>query len=137
MRPFFAIVPCLIAGQLAAQQPLNPNLERVTNDVYTRSHDYDLVHQRIAVSNFSWDSTSFTGRVATTLVARRANLDSVVLDAGALLKIRGVSSAARATLRFGQQRDTLVVHLAKPVAFGDPVRFTIDYDGNDDHRRRP
>src|SRR3954470_259377 len=106
MRPILIVIPCLVAAQLAAQQPLNPNLERVTNDVYTRSHDYDLVHQRIAVSNFIWDSTSFTGRVATTLIARRASLDSIILDAGALLKVRGVSSTPGVALRYAQQRDT-------------------------------
>ena len=95
MRLSFVVGTCIIAGSLTAQQPSNPNLERVTNDVYTRSHDYDLVHQRIAVSNFNWDSTSFTGRVTTTLVARRANMDSVILDAGALLKVRGVSDMRR------------------------------------------
>src|SRR6059058_5750921 len=135
MRQFIAVLPCVLAAQLAAQQPLNPNLERVTNDVYTRSHDYDLVHQRIAVSNFNWDSTSFTGRVTTTLVARRANMDSVILDAGALLKVRGVSSATGSALRYGQQRDTLMVYLPKPAAFGDTVRFTIDYDGRVDNGR--
>src|ERR1041385_2048197 len=105
-------LPLLFAGTLAAQ---NPNLERVTNDGYTRSHDYDLVHQRIAVSNFNWDSTSFTGRVATTLGARRPAMDSIVLDAGALLKVRTVASGTGASLRFGQMRDTLVVHLAKQI----------------------
>jgi aminopeptidase N len=125
----------LFAGALSAQQPTNPNLERVTNDVYTRSHDYDLVHQRIAVSSFNWDSTSFTGRVATTLVARRSAMDSVVLDAGALLKVRGVSSTNGSSLRFDRVRDTLVVHLPRPVAFGDTVGFTIDYDGKVDNGR--
>jgi aminopeptidase N len=129
MRPSVVLISCLIGGRLAAQQPANPNLERVTNDVYTRSHDYDLVHQRIVVSNFNWDSTSFAGRVATTLVARRSNMDSVILDAGSLLKVRAVSSATGGTLRYGQQRDTLVVYLPKPAAFGDTIRFTVDYDG--------
>src|SRR3954464_13540375 len=58
MRIYLTILSCLVAGHLAAQQSLNPTLERVTNDCYTRSHDYDLVHQRIAVSNFDWDSIS-------------------------------------------------------------------------------
>jgi len=31
----------------------------------------NLVHQRIEVQNFDWDSTSLDGRVTTTLVALR------------------------------------------------------------------
>ncbi|MBA2626937.1 MAG: DUF3458 domain-containing protein [Gemmatimonadales bacterium] len=98
----------------------------MANDRYTRSHDYDLVHQRIEVSRFDWDSPGLDGRVTTTLVALRPGLDSVVLDAGKLLRIRRVASGAR-TLAYAQHGDTLVVRLAKPAAFRDTVRFTIDY----------
>src|SRR2546427_3511421 len=62
---------------LAAPVAAQSNAERVVNDAYARSHDYDLVHQRIEVRNFDWDSTSLDGRVTTTLVALRAGLDSV------------------------------------------------------------
>jgi aminopeptidase N len=116
----------------AAQQTppaANPNTDRMANDVYTRSHDYDLVHQRIAVSNFDWDSTSFDGRVATTLVSLRPALDSVILDVGALLRVHTVADARGASLRFDHRGDTLVVHLAAPAAFGDTVRFTVAYHG--------
>src|SRR5947209_20167810 len=116
-----------LAAAIAHAQ--NPNLESITNDRYTRSHDYDLVHQRIVVGDFNWDSTSFTGSVTTTLVALRAEMDSVILDAGALLGIKRVASNAGAALRTSRSGDTLVVHLARPVAFGDTVRFTIDYAG--------
>ncbi|MEJ2678491.1 MAG: hypothetical protein P8174_05365, partial [Gemmatimonadota bacterium] len=68
------------------------NAERIVNGAYTRSHDYDLVHQRIQLSSFDWDSTSFDGRVVTTLVALRPQMDSVVLDAGHLLRIRCVKA---------------------------------------------
>ena len=106
----------------------NPNLERIANDHYTRSHDYDLIHQRIVVRDFNWDSLSFTGSVSTTLVALKPAFDSVVLDAGALLGIKRVATG-RETLRTSRHGDTLVVHLARPVAFRDTVRFTIDYAG--------
>jgi aminopeptidase N len=131
MRTTLSITIALIAAlPLAAQQtqqPANPNLERMTNGTYSRSHDYDLVHQRIAVRNIDWDSTSFIGQVATTLVSRRAGLDSVILDAGAGLTIQSTKSASGAALRTDHVRDTLVVHLATPAALGDTVRFTIDY----------
>ena len=119
----FAIAIGVATASLAisALRAQNPNLERVTNDRYARSHDYDLVHQRISVRDFDWDSTSFKGSVTTTLVALRPGLDSVILDA------RG------AALRSSRHGDTLVVFLAKPAAFRDTVRFTIDYDGKVDN----
>ena len=120
----------LAGSALAAQLPVaNPNLERVTNDAYTRSHDYDLIHQRIAVRGFDWDSTSFMGSVTTTLIALRPAFDSVVLDAGSLLSVRRVASPNGVALRFTRHGDTLVVHLARRAGFRDTVRFTIDYDG--------
>ena len=67
------LAACWAGAPLTAQT----NTERIANDHYTRSHDYDLIHQRIEVSNFDWDSTSLDGRVTTTLVARRPGLDSV------------------------------------------------------------
>src|SRR3989442_8625292 len=72
-----------LAGPVAAQS----NAERVVNDAYARSHDYHLAHQRIAVRNFDWDSTSLDGRVTTTLAALRPGPDSVILDAGKRLLV--------------------------------------------------
>src|SRR2546427_4239797 len=90
---------CTALLALAAPVAAQSNAERVANDAYTRSHDYDLVHQRIELRGFDWDSTSFDGRVATTLVALRPGLDSVILDAGHLLGVRRVTDARGATLR--------------------------------------
>jgi len=103
------------------------NAERVATDQDTRSHDYHLVHQRIELAGFNWDSTSFDGHVATVLVARRPGLDSVVLDAGAHLAVSRVTTAQGRTLTTSRSGDTLVVHLLRGVGFGDTVRFTIDY----------
>ena len=148
MRPVPLLAAVALAtSPLAAQQPTpaprpaptapagNPNLERIANDRYTRSHDYDLVHQRIALRDFDWDSTSFKGSVATTLVALRPALDSVVLDAGALLGVRTVKDARGTPLRTARHGDTLVVFLARPAAFRETVRFTIDYDGKVENGR--
>jgi aminopeptidase N len=130
MKRTLLLFAALSGSSLGAQRPLaNPNLERVANDAYTRSHDYDLIHQRIAVRDFDWDSTSFTGSVTTTLVALRPAFDSVVLDAGSLLAVRRVVAPNGGALRFARHGDTLVVHLARPAAFRDTVRFTVDYDG--------
>ena len=86
------------------------------NDRYSRSHDYDLVHQRIELRGFDWDSSSFDGVVTTTLRSLRAGLDSVVLDAGQLLQFSLVESVSRSgqepgKLRYSRLRDTLVVYL--------------------------
>jgi len=99
----------------------------VPGNVETRSHDYDLVHQRIELRDIDWDSTSLNGRVTTTLVARRASLDSVILDAAAGIVVRKATDARGRALRTSRTRDTLVVHLASPLRFGDTTRFTLDY----------
>src|SRR5712691_7542012 len=123
--PLSLLAACLAAAPLIAQS----NGELVANDHYARSHDYDLVHQRIEVSNFNWDSTSFDGQVTTTLVALRAKLDSVILDAGAKLQLKTVTAARGGALRIARHGDTLVVFLAKPIGYGDTARFTITYHG--------
>lgn len=131
MRLFAFLLLASLPVTLAAQS----NAERMTNDSYTRSHDYDLVHQRIEVSDFNWDSTSFTGRVTTTLIALRPAFDSVVLDAGHLLQVSRVTDPAGATLRTGRSGDTLVVYLKRPLDVGDSTRFTISYNGKVENGR--
>src|SRR5881397_4455186 len=118
---------CAVLLALAAPVAAQSNAERVVNDAYTRSHDYDLVHQRIEVRNFDWDSTSLDGRVTTTLVALRPGLDSVILDAGKRLVVSRVVDARGASLRSAAHGDTLVVYPARPLAFRDTLRYTIDY----------
>ncbi len=132
MRSPFATVLLLAAPLAAAAQS---NAERMANDVYTRSHDYDLVHQRIELRSFDWDSTSFDGRVTTTLLALRPGLDSVVLDAGKGLAVSRVveARAGGAVLRSAAHGDTLVVYPARPVAFHDTLRFTIEYHARIDN----
>src|SRR5207244_2648415 len=66
-RMRLSLVGALLCG-LAARVAAQSNAARIANDAYTRSHDYDLVHQLIDVRDFDWDSTTFTGRVTTTLV---------------------------------------------------------------------
>ena len=124
MRPSLV---CTILCGLAAPALAQSNAELITNDAYTRSHDYHLVHQRIEVRNFDWDSTSFDGRVTTTLVALRPGLDSVILDASSRLVVARIADGRGATLRSDRHGDTLVVYPARPVAFHDTLRFSIDY----------
>ncbi|MGH7689972.1 MAG: M1 family metallopeptidase, partial [Gemmatimonadaceae bacterium] len=114
-----------VATTAAAQS----NAVRVVNGEYTRSHDYDLIRQRIALSDFNWDSTSFTGVVTTTVVSRRPGLDSLILDEGALLRNTRVTGADGRLIRTARHGDTLVVFPAAPAAFGDTLRFTVAYDG--------
>src|SRR3954467_10261907 len=113
MRLFAALLAvCWATPSLHGQS----NAERVANDHYTRSHDYDLIHQRIEVSNFDWDSTSFDGRVTTTVVAKRAGFDAVRLDMERKLEIRAVTGRPSEALKFDRPGDTLVVRLPRPVA---------------------
>lgn len=130
MSRFFAFLAFLAATPVAAQS----NAERILNDRYTRSHDYDLIHQRIELRAFDWDSLGFEGRVTTTLVSLRPGLDSVILDAGRRLEIRSVT-AGRRTLRFDHRGDTLVVRPARAAGFGDTVRFAIAYRARIDNGR--
>jgi aminopeptidase N len=124
MRPSLV---CTILCGLAAPALAQSNAELIANDAYTRSHDYHLVHQRIEVRNFDWDSTSLDGRVTTTLVALRAGLDSVILDAGSRLVMARITDGRGATLRSARHGDTLVVYPARPIAFHDTLRCVIDY----------
>src|SRR5213594_4027230 len=97
------LLAAIVLGlSVPARAPAQSNAERVANDAYTRSHDYDLVHQRIEVRNFDWDSTS--------LVALRPGLDSVILDAGKRLVIRRVTDARGTALKSATHGDTLVVY---------------------------
>jgi len=127
----------LLAALAAPSAPVaaQSNAERVANDSYTRSHDYDLVHQRIQVRNFDWDSTSLDGRVTTSLVALRPGLDSVILDAGRGLTVTRVVDARGTTLKSAAHGDTLVVYPARPVAFHDTLRFSIEYHARIDNGR--
>ena len=110
------------------------NAERVVNGYHPPSHDYDLIHQRIEVKNFDWDSTAFDGLVTTTLVSLRPELDSVILDMDGQLAVRSVTGACAPkrpcpALAFARPGDSLVVRLASPARIGDTVRFTVDYHG--------
>src|SRR5712691_11614482 len=125
------VLLCAAAFPLVAQS----NGARMANDAYTRSHDYDLIHQRIEVRNFDWDSTSLDGRVTTTLVALRPGLDSVILDAGKRIAVSRVADARGTMLRSAAHGDTLVVYPARPLAFHDTLRFSIDYHARIDNGR--
>ena len=133
MRLFLALA--LLIGSSSAPSLAQSNAERIANDAYTRSHDYDLVHQRIEVRNFDWDSMSLDGRVTTTLVALRPGLDSVILDAGKRIAVSRVADVRGTTLRSAAHGDTLVVYPARPLAFHDTLRFSIDYHARIDNGR--
>jgi aminopeptidase N len=135
-KSFFLFLGALAAHSIFSvlSAAAQSNAERVTGGYYTPSHDYDLVHQRIEVKNFDWDSTSFDGTVATTLVSLRPGLDSVILDMDRRLEARSVSPncAGKRSCRglvFSHPGDSLVVRLERPAAWGDTVHFTIDYHG--------
>jgi aminopeptidase N len=119
------LVLTLAPATLAAQS----NAERVLTGAYTWSHDYDLLHQRIEVRNFDWDSLAFDGTVRTTAVSLRPGLDSLILDMSKWLQVRSVTGTAGAKLDFVHTSDSLVVRLPRPAGFRDTLRFTVDYYG--------
>ena len=131
MRRLLPFALLALATHLApAQTPLvRSNAALMANDSYTRSHDYDLIHQRIVVSGFNWDSTSFDGMVTTTLVSRRAGLTDVMLDEGPLLVNTSVTDRSGRALATSRHGDTLVVSPLKPLRFGDTLVFTVAYRG--------
>jgi aminopeptidase N len=127
----------LLAALLTFARPATAqsNAERMANDHYTRSHDYDIVHQRIELGAFDWDSLTFRGTVATTLVALRPGQDSIILDAGKLLQVDRVAGARGAALGYEHRGDSLVVRLATAARFRDTVRFTVTYRGRVENGR--
>ncbi len=125
MRLQSVLLLVLIASPLAAQS----NAERVLTGGYTWSHDYDLLHQRIEVRNFDWDSLAFDGTVRTTAISLRPALDSLILDMSKWLQVRSVTGTAGAKLDFVHTSDSLVVRLPQPAGFRDTLRFTVNYYG--------
>ncbi|HEY4100697.1 MAG TPA: M1 family aminopeptidase [Gemmatimonadales bacterium] len=126
---FLRAVLVLVVPISAWAQAPQSNQALMANDHYTRSHDYDLVHQRIAVSHFDWTALSFEGTVTTTLIARRPALDSIILDEGALLRNTTVTDRSGAALVTTRAGDTVVVKPRRPLPFGDTLVFTIAYHG--------
>ncbi|HEY7637016.1 MAG TPA: M1 family aminopeptidase [Gemmatimonadales bacterium] len=125
MRLRSTLLLALISAPLAAQS----NAERVLSGGYTWSHDYDLLHQRIEVRNFDWDSLAFDGAIKTTAVSLRPGLDSLILDMAKWLQVRSVTGAAGAKLDFTHTSDSLVVRFPRPAGFRDTLRFTVNYYG--------
>ncbi|HEX6105179.1 MAG TPA: M1 family aminopeptidase [Gemmatimonadales bacterium] len=115
------LLPCVLAAQ--------SNLERVVDGSFTPSHDFDLIHQKIEVGGFDWDSSAFDGVVTTTVVSLTPRLEAVALDMDRQLEVRSVTGARGATLGFDRPGDSLVVRTARPAAFGDTVRFAVRYRG--------
>ena len=126
MRRFLSAV--LALAPLASIAIGQSNTDRMANDRYSRSHDYALTHERIELSHFDWDSTSFDGVVTLHITALRPGLDSIIVDAGSLLRIASVTDKGGA-LTFARHGDTLVVRPRKPLAFRDSLNFRIAYHG--------
>ncbi|MBA3658298.1 MAG: HEAT repeat domain-containing protein [Gemmatimonadales bacterium] len=95
--------------------------------VQAQSGDFDLLHQRIEVARFDWDSLAFDGRVTSTLVSRRDGLEVVTLAMRKQLRVRTVTGPRR--LGFSRPGDSIAVRLAHPAVAGDTLRITIAYRG--------
>ena len=124
--PLRRLAVALAAALAPTESFAQSNLERVVNGEFTPSHDFDLLHQRIEVKNFDWDSTSFDGWVTTSVASLRPGLETVVLDMERRMDVRSVTAAGRA-LAYDRPGDSLVVRLARPTKLGDTLRFTVSY----------
>jgi aminopeptidase N len=122
----------LAAPPLAGQTVPTTNRARQLAGHYTAPHGFDLLHQRVHVGGFDWDSLSFTGRTELTLVPR-AGADSLVLAAHRRIEVARVellprrAGGAAAPLRFTRPRDTLVVRLARRAGARDTLRVRVAY----------
>lgn len=119
----------LLVAMAAPPVAAQTNAELVNGDHYTRRRPYDLIHQRIEVGAFDWDSSAFDGLVTTTVVSSRGGLARLTLDMGRLLEVRRVTSAGGARLKVDRAGDSIVVHLARAARAGDTVGFAIAYRG--------
>jgi Ni/Co efflux regulator RcnB len=54
------LLSLLALASLAAPLSAQDNTERIVNERDSRSHDFDLLHQRIELRDFNWDSLSFS-----------------------------------------------------------------------------
>ncbi|MEJ2217863.1 MAG: M1 family aminopeptidase [Gemmatimonadota bacterium] len=115
-----------VAVPLAAQQrPTGIVGQYVPPRVWPQGkHDYDLVHQKIAVQ-FDMAKRLVTGRVTTTVVPSERT-DTVRLNA-LYITIDGATDAQGRRLRFVSDTDHVTVRLRRRVPAGDTVVFTLAY----------
>ncbi len=118
--------------------PPRPTRSGCVNDRYSRSHDYDLVHQRIELRDFNWDSSSFEGVVTTTLRSLKpgTRLGRARRGGAAADLVESVSGAGGpgAALLAGTAILSSSVS-RRAVAFGDTVRFRMTYHGRVENGR--
>jgi aminopeptidase N len=119
----------LLAAMAAPPVTAQTNAELVNSEHYTPRRPYDLIHQRIEVGGFDWDSSAFDASVTTTVVAPHSGLARIALDMGRLLEVRRVTGAGGSRLKADRAGDSIVVHLARAARAGDTVRFTLTYRG--------
>jgi len=115
----------VIPAALQAQRPTGRVGQYVPPRTWSEgTHDYDLVHQRIAVQ-FDEAQRLVTGEVTTTVIPKRAT-DSIRLNAENLT-IDKASDARGGQLRFSADTAHVTVRLGSKAAAGDTVVFTIAY----------
>jgi aminopeptidase N len=136
--PVLVLATAASAAPIAAQQPVRParpaRAGRRTGVVGSyvpprdwplRQHDFDLQHQRIAVT-LDMARRMVIGRVTTRLVLTGASTDKVRLDAGNLT-IDSAFARTGAPLPFSFDTTQVTVTLPRPAARGDTVEFTLAY----------
>ncbi len=126
VRMAAGLVALVVAAPLAAQQPATGVVgQYVPPRVWPQGkHDFDLVHQKIAVQ-FDMAKRLVTGRVTTTVVPS-VRTDTVRLNAE-YITIDGATDARGRRLRFASDTDHVTVRLRRRAQAGDTVVFTLAY----------
>jgi aminopeptidase N len=123
----FAVV-LAVPVSLSAQRPTGAVGEYVAPRTWEQGqHNYDLVHQRIAVQ-FNQTQRLVTGEVTTTVVPTEAT-DAIRLNAENLT-IDRVTDASGRQLQFSSDTAQVTVQIGSQAAVGDTVVFTIAYHTN-------
>lgn len=92
-----------------------------------RSRFYDARHYQIRV-RLDIDQKSFEGATTIMAISLRDGLETFVLDAEEFI-VTSVMDAEGRELAYDQTETELVVHLPRPYIFGEEIRFTCDYHG--------
>jgi aminopeptidase N len=120
-----AVLMAVPAAALRAQRPTGVVGQYVPPRTWPQAaHDYDLVHQTIAV-RFDEAQRRVTGQVTTTVVAT-ATTDTIRLNAENMTIDRATDARGR-PLRFSTDTAHVTVRLPRRAAAGDTVVFTLAY----------
>ena len=92
-----------------------------------RSRNTDAIHYLIKIK-LDIENRSFQGETTLTFTSLQDGLERCVIDAEDFA-VYSVLSDWGEPLKFEQGEKKLVVHLSRPLAYGEPLSFTVFYTG--------